>query len=57
MLYYNDKNWNYFIKEYLEQCSKFAFQKLLAKLGNQTYFEKFTSPWMQFGCPKPLGKC
>ena len=28
MLYYIDKNWYHFIKEYLEQFSNFAFQKV-----------------------------
>ena len=28
MLYYTDKNWYHFIKEYLEQISKFAFQEV-----------------------------
>ena len=28
VLYYIDKNWYHFIKEYLEQFSKFAFQKV-----------------------------
>ena len=28
MLYYIDKNWYHFIKEYLEPFSKFAFQEV-----------------------------
>ena len=45
MLYYTDKNRYHFIKEYLEQISKFAFQKLLAQSGDQTdIFWKFYLP-------------
>ena len=29
MLYYTDKNWYHFIKEHLEQFSKFVFQKVV----------------------------
>ena len=33
MLYYTDKNWYHFIKEYLEQISKFAFQEVACPVG------------------------
>ena len=33
MLYYIDKNWCYFIKKYLEQISKFAFQEVAHPVG------------------------
>ena len=33
VLYYTDKNWCHFIKEYLEQFSKFAFQKGARPVG------------------------
>ena len=33
MLYYIDKNWYHFIKEYLEQISKFAFQEVARPVG------------------------
>ena len=33
MLYYTDKNWYHFIKEYLEQISKFAFQEVARPVG------------------------
>ena len=33
MLYYIDKNWYRFIKEYLEQISKFAFQEVACPVG------------------------
>ena len=33
MLYYIDKNWHYFIKEYLKQFSKFAFQEVGRPVG------------------------
>ena len=33
MLYYIDKNWYHFVKEYLEQFSKFAFQEVARLVG------------------------
>ena len=33
MLSYTDKNWYHFIKEYLEQISKFAFQEIARPVG------------------------
>ena len=33
MLYYIDKNWYHFIKEYLEKFSKFAFQDVACPVG------------------------
>ena len=33
MLYYIDKNWYHFIKEYPEKFLKFAFQMLLVQSG------------------------
>ena len=33
MLYYTDKNWYHFIKEYLQQISKFAFQEVARPVG------------------------
>ena len=33
MLYYTDKNRYHFIKEYLEQFSKFAFQEVACPVG------------------------
>ena len=33
MLYYTDKNWYHFIKEYLGHFSKFCFQKVARPVG------------------------
>ena len=44
VLYYIDKNWYHFIKEYLEQFSKFAFQKVACLVGQPDIFWKFYSP-------------
>ena len=35
MLYYIDKNWYHFIKEYLEYFSKFAFEEVARQFGDQ----------------------
>ena len=35
MLYYIDENWYHFIKEYLEQFSKFVFQKTALLASDQ----------------------
>ena len=57
MLYYIDKNWYHFIKEYLEQISKFAFKKLFTQSGDQAdIFWKFYLPADTLWLPKTVGQ-
>ena len=50
VLYYIDTNWYHFVKEYLEQFSKFR------QTDRQTYFGSFTRLQTHFGSPKPSGE-
>ena len=53
MLYYIDKNWYHFIKEYLE-FSKFVFQEV-AHPDQADIFWKFYLPADTFWSPKTIG--
>ena len=57
MLYYIDKNWYHFFKKYLEQFSKFSFQKIDHLARDQAdIFWKFYSSAGTLQSPKTVGQ-
>ena len=54
MMYYNDKNWHDFIKEYLKSFSKFAFQEIACPVRQLNIFWKFYLPADTLLSPKTV---
>ena len=56
MLYYINKNWYHFIKEYVERFSKFVFQEVACPVGQLEIFLKFYLPTDTLWMLKTVGR-